>query len=135
MITHFLAPQHFRKTDLRNLSGILLICYLLWSPATLGQNTKENADFKLALNLYRDGLYDLAAEQLKQLLPQGMSLPEMALRFILNEPAVSAIIPGMRKARHVRSNLAQSDAGPLPEVLHRALRAHRWVRTPTTWSQ
>jgi TolA-binding protein len=34
-------------------------------PAT-AQNTKENADFKLALNLYNDALYDLAAEQLKQ---------------------------------------------------------------------
>ncbi len=30
------------------------------------QNTKENADFKLALNLYNDGLFDLAQEQLKQ---------------------------------------------------------------------
>jgi TolA-binding protein len=30
------------------------------------QNTKENADFKLALNLYNDGLFDLAAEQLRQ---------------------------------------------------------------------
>jgi len=30
------------------------------------QSTKENADFKLAINLYNDGLYDLAAEQLRQ---------------------------------------------------------------------
>lgn len=30
------------------------------------QNTKENADFKLAINLYNDRLYDLAHEQLKQ---------------------------------------------------------------------
>jgi aryl-alcohol dehydrogenase-like predicted oxidoreductase len=75
------------------------------------------------------------AERLKQILPEGMSLPEMALRFILNEPTVSTIIPGMRKARHVSSNLACSDAGSLPEDLHRLLRAHRWVRTPTSWSQ
>ena len=75
------------------------------------------------------------AERLKQLLPQGMSLPEMALRFILNEPTISTIIPGMRKARHVSSNFAYSDAGSLPVELHRALRAHRWVRTPTSWSQ
>ena len=75
------------------------------------------------------------AERLKPLLPEGMTLPEMAMRFILNEPAVSTIIPGMRKERHVRSNLACSDAGPLEEPLHLALRAHRWVRTPTKWSQ
>jgi len=30
------------------------------------QNTKENAEFKLAINLYNDHLYDLAQEQLKQ---------------------------------------------------------------------
>jgi aryl-alcohol dehydrogenase-like predicted oxidoreductase len=75
------------------------------------------------------------AERLKPLLPPGMSLPEMALRFILNNPLVSTIIPGMRRLRHVEANLAASEAGPLPEKLHRALRAHRWERTPTYWSQ
>jgi len=75
------------------------------------------------------------AERLKPLLPDGISMPEMAMRFILNEATVSTIIPGMRKTKHVRGNLATSDAGPLPEELHRRLRAHRWVRTPTTWSQ
>jgi aryl-alcohol dehydrogenase-like predicted oxidoreductase len=74
-------------------------------------------------------------EALKPLMPQGMSMPEMALRFILNNPTVSTIIPGMRKERHVRSNLAASDAGPLDEELHRALRGHRWDRVPTKWSQ
>lgn len=75
------------------------------------------------------------AERLKALLPADMTMPEMALRFILNEPTVSTVIPGMRKERHVRANLACSDAGPLPPELHQALRAHRWERTPTEWSQ
>jgi aryl-alcohol dehydrogenase-like predicted oxidoreductase len=75
------------------------------------------------------------AERLKPLLEKGMSMPEMALRFILNNPTVSTIIPGMRKPKHVRNNIACSDAGPLPEALHQALRAHRWERTPTRWSQ
>ena len=75
------------------------------------------------------------AEALRPLIPAGMTMPEMALRFILNEPAVSTIIPGMRKPRHVRANIAAAAAGPLPEDLHRELRAHRWVRTPTEWSQ
>jgi len=38
----------------------------------------------------------------------------MALRFILNNPVVSTIIPGMRKEKHVRSNLACSDDRALP---------------------
>ena len=75
------------------------------------------------------------AERLKPLVPQDMSMPEMALRFILNEPTVSTIIPGMRKPRHVKANIACSDAGPLLEELHRKLREHRWERQPTDWSQ
>jgi aryl-alcohol dehydrogenase-like predicted oxidoreductase len=75
------------------------------------------------------------AEALRPLIPEGMSMPEMALRFILSNSDVSTIIPGMRKLRHVESNLAASTAGPLPEDLHTALRAHRWDRTPTSWSQ
>lgn len=65
----------------------------------------------------------------------GLTMPDMALRFILNEPAVSAIIPGMRKLQNVEANLATSDAGPLPPDLRAQLRAHRWVRRPTSWSQ
>jgi aryl-alcohol dehydrogenase-like predicted oxidoreductase len=75
------------------------------------------------------------AEALRPLIPEGMTMPEMALRFILNNPTVSTIIPGMRKISHVEANLAASDAGPLPEELHARLRAHRWDRTPTKWSQ
>jgi aryl-alcohol dehydrogenase-like predicted oxidoreductase len=75
------------------------------------------------------------AEALKPLLPAGMTMPEMALRFILNNPTVSTIIPGMRKTRHVEANIAASDAGPLAANLHAQLRLHRWERQPTAWSQ
>jgi aryl-alcohol dehydrogenase-like predicted oxidoreductase len=74
-------------------------------------------------------------ETLRPLVPEGMSMPEMALRFILNEERVSTIIPGMRRLKHVEANIAASDAGPLPAGLHAKLRAHRWDRTPTEWSQ
>jgi aryl-alcohol dehydrogenase-like predicted oxidoreductase len=75
------------------------------------------------------------ADALKPLVPAGMTMPEMALRFILNNPTVSTISPGMRKTRNVESNIAASDAGPLSEELHAKLRAHRWERQPTKWSQ
>jgi aryl-alcohol dehydrogenase-like predicted oxidoreductase len=74
-------------------------------------------------------------EALQPLVPSGMTMPEMALRFILNNPTVGTIIPGMRKVRHVETNIAASDAGPLPPDLHERLRSHRWVRQPTRWSQ
>ena len=64
-----------------------------------------------------------------------ITLPELALRFILTNPDVSTIIPGMRKLHHVEANVAASDAGPLPAELHKKLRAFRWVRKPAPWSQ
>lgn len=75
------------------------------------------------------------AAALRPLIPAGMSMPEMALRFILNHPAVSTIIPGMRQVRHVETNIASSDQGTLPPDLQAQLRAHRWERRPTAWSQ
>jgi aryl-alcohol dehydrogenase-like predicted oxidoreductase len=64
-----------------------------------------------------------------------MTMSEMALRFILGEPAVSTIIPGMRKSGHVMANLAVSDAGQLSPALMKELENHRWDRKPAKWSQ
>jgi aryl-alcohol dehydrogenase-like predicted oxidoreductase len=82
------------------------------------------------------------AEALKETLRQWndehstkITMPELALRFILTNPVVSTIIPGMRKLSHVESNIAASDAGPLPAGLYEQLKEHRWVRKPTPWSQ
>jgi aryl-alcohol dehydrogenase-like predicted oxidoreductase len=57
-----------------------------------------------------------------------ITLPELALRFILSSPTVSTIIPGMRKLSHVEANINASDAGPLPADLYDQLKQHRWVR-------
>ncbi len=75
------------------------------------------------------------AEKLKAILPPDMTLPEMALRFILSNPNVSTIIPGMRKPAHVDSNIGASDAGPLSKEVLSELRKHRWERKPAKWSQ
>ena len=66
---------------------------------------------------------------------EEISMPQLALRFILSNPTVSTIIPGMRKLAHVQSNIAASDTGPLPSDLLKQLKEHRWVRKPTPWSQ
>ena len=61
--------------------------------------------------------------------PAGMTLPELALRFILEHPQVATTIPGMRKLHHVDQNTGVSDGVRLaPETLQ-ALRRHRWDRT------
>jgi len=73
-------------------------------------------------------------DKLRQILPAGMSLPEMALRFVLSHPAVSTTIIGMRKQGHVRENIALSDKGPLSPELLPELKKHRWDRKPAPWS-
>ncbi|MFN3405074.1 MAG: aldo/keto reductase [Cytophagaceae bacterium] len=74
------------------------------------------------------------AEKLKEVVPQGMTLAEMALRFILSNQDVATTIPGMRKLRNVKSNVSTSDGkGLSPEIINK-LRSHRWDRYPTEWS-
>jgi aryl-alcohol dehydrogenase-like predicted oxidoreductase len=75
------------------------------------------------------------AERLAKLVPAGMTMPELALRFILAHPTVTTVIPGMRTLQHVRDNLATNHMPRLDDVLLAELRTHRWDRTPTAWSQ
>jgi aryl-alcohol dehydrogenase-like predicted oxidoreductase len=65
---------------------------------------------------------------LRPAVPAGMSMPELALRHILQHPDVSTVIPGMRKLRHVEENLAASDGTRLPGALMTELQRHRWDR-------
>jgi aryl-alcohol dehydrogenase-like predicted oxidoreductase len=64
-----------------------------------------------------------------------MDMPQMALRFILNNSTVGTIIPGMRKLANVEGNVRAGNQGPLPVDLYAELRKHRWDRQPTDWSQ
>jgi aryl-alcohol dehydrogenase-like predicted oxidoreductase len=75
------------------------------------------------------------ADRLKTLIPKGMSMSEMALRFILSNKNVGTTIPGMRKPEHATANLAASDGKGLAKELLSQLKAHRWDREPTSWSQ
>ncbi len=75
------------------------------------------------------------AEALRADIPAGMTMPELALKFILNNDDVHTTIPGMRKLPHVRSNVAVSDGSKLNNELANQLKSHRWDREPTEWSQ
>jgi aryl-alcohol dehydrogenase-like predicted oxidoreductase len=75
------------------------------------------------------------ADALKPLVPPGMTMAEMALRFILANPDVATIIPGMRTLKHVDANCGVSDGAGLESDLWVALKDHRWDRQPTSWSQ
>jgi aryl-alcohol dehydrogenase-like predicted oxidoreductase len=61
-------------------------------------------------------------------LGQEYSLADVALKFALAHPAVSAVIPGIRNPQQAESNVAASEKPDLPEDLLVRLRRHRWLR-------
>ncbi len=56
-----------------------------------------------------------AAEELKELVPEGRTLAQLALRWILMHPAVSCAIPGAKRPDQVEDNLAAAEMSPLSE--------------------
>ena len=68
-------------------------------------------------------------ERLRPVVPRDMTMPQMVLRHILAHPAVTTVIPGMRKLTHVEQNLGVSDQTPLPDALVSELKTHRWERS------
>ncbi len=73
-------------------------------------------------------------DRLRGILPTGITLPELALRFVISHPVVSTMIVGMRTAEHVRDNVTSVGKGPLPAELLNELQKHRWDRRPQPWS-
>jgi len=74
-------------------------------------------------------------EALLPLVPDGQTMAQMALRFILSNPDVTTVIPGTRRLEHLAANVAAAEAGPLPADLVAALREHRWDRPQSRASQ
>jgi aryl-alcohol dehydrogenase-like predicted oxidoreductase len=68
---------------------------------------------------FETGLH--AAEELKELVPEGHTLAQFALRWILMHPAVSCTIPGGKNPAQVEDNVAAAEMPPLSdEVMQRA---------------
>ena len=57
---------------------------------------------------------------------EAETLPELALRFCLSRPEVSTVIPGMRRAEHVRANVAAVSKGSLSPAMIARLAPHAW---------
>ena len=62
------------------------------------------------------------ADQIKHWLPAGMSLAHVALRWILDQPAVSTIIAGVTRPDQLKDNVAAAKMDPLPDSLHQKLK-------------
>jgi len=69
------------------------------------------------------------AQRLTSFLRPGIpSLSALALKFVLAHPAVSTVIPGMRKVSHVEANCAVSDTEGLTPQEAQELKGHAWER-------
>jgi aryl-alcohol dehydrogenase-like predicted oxidoreductase len=62
-----------------------------------------------------------ATERIAALVPPSMTMAQMALRWILDHPAVSVVIPGASSPAQVEGNVSASALPPLPAALHEAL--------------
>jgi aryl-alcohol dehydrogenase-like predicted oxidoreductase len=78
-----------------------------------------------------------AVEELRALVPEGATLAQLALRWILGFDAVSTVIPGAKTPEQARANAAAADLPPLPDGTLRAIETvyrdriapqvhHRW---------
>ncbi|MBS1792111.1 MAG: aldo/keto reductase [Acidobacteria bacterium] len=61
------------------------------------------------------------ANELRQFVPEEMTMAEWAMRWILDFDAVTVVIPGATKLQQVTDNASASELPPLGEELHRQL--------------
>src|SRR5476651_933995 len=64
-----------------------------------------------------------AVEELKRLAPKNVALAQLALRWILEFPAVTCAIPGAKRPAQVAENIAASDLKPLSAATLKKIRA------------
>ncbi|XVQ82859.1 aldo/keto reductase [Microbispora siamensis] len=78
-----------------------------------------------------------AVERLRGLVPEGMTMAQFALRWIIDQPGVSVVIPGARNPVQAEANAAAAQFPPLPAETHDTVREvyddlirpqvhHRW---------
>jgi aryl-alcohol dehydrogenase-like predicted oxidoreductase len=78
-----------------------------------------------------------AVERLRPLVAPGATMAQFALRWILDQPQLTVVIPGARSAEQAAANAAAAELPPLGEQAHAAVRqvydelvaphvGHRW---------
>jgi aryl-alcohol dehydrogenase-like predicted oxidoreductase len=76
------------------------------------------------------------AEEMKAFVPEGISMVQLAQRWILDHQAVSVIIPGASSVEQAKQNARASDLPALPRQLHELLgkfyrtKVERFIRGP-----
>jgi aryl-alcohol dehydrogenase-like predicted oxidoreductase len=76
--------------------------------------TFSGVDFKTGLE---------AVKRLRPLVPEGATMAQFALRWIIDQPGVSVVIPGARNPGQVAGNVGAAELAPLSENQLTAVRA------------
>ncbi len=63
-----------------------------------------------------------AVEEIRGILPEGMTMAQFALRWCLDFPAVTVVIPGAKRPQQAAANATASDIAPLSKEIHAYLR-------------
>jgi aryl-alcohol dehydrogenase-like predicted oxidoreductase len=63
-----------------------------------------------------------AVDQIRELVPEGWTMAQFALRWILMFEAVSCVIPGAKRVDQLLDNAAAADLPPIPEATMTAIR-------------
>jgi aryl-alcohol dehydrogenase-like predicted oxidoreductase len=56
-----------------------------------------------------------AAREVASLTPAGATTAQLALRWVVDQPGVSVVIPGARTPEQARANAAAADVAPIDE--------------------
>jgi aryl-alcohol dehydrogenase-like predicted oxidoreductase len=64
-----------------------------------------------------------AVRRLKPLIPAGAAMAQFALRWVIDQPGVTVVIPGARNPEQARGNAAAADLAPLDAETQDAVRA------------
>jgi aryl-alcohol dehydrogenase-like predicted oxidoreductase len=67
--------------------------------------TFSGVDFEVGLE---------AVRRLRPLVPDGATMAQFALRWVIDQPGVTVVIPGARNPQQARGNAAAADLAPLP---------------------
>jgi aryl-alcohol dehydrogenase-like predicted oxidoreductase len=76
--------------------------------------TFSGVDFQVGLE---------AVRRLRPLVPAGATMAQFALRWIIDQPGLTVVIPGARNPEQARGNAAAADLAPLPAETQQAVRA------------
>jgi aryl-alcohol dehydrogenase-like predicted oxidoreductase len=130
------ATLFFREAQKRNVATIIRVP--LASGMLTGKMTKDStfaADDHRAFNRHGEAFdmgetfsgvpYDVAlaaVEELRAMVPQGATMAQFALRWILMEDAATVVIPGARTAAQSTANAGADALAPLPAATMEACR-------------